>query len=64
VALDSLADLLAAVERLPEPERARARARVAEAVQLPAVACRAALGMLALDLAEPVTDAGARRLSA
>lgn len=64
MALDSLADLLATVERLPEPDRARARARVDAATQLPAPACRTALGLLALDLAAPGCDADERRLTA
>lgn len=49
--LDTVADLLAAVARLPQPERARARARVEAALELPALACRARLGLLALELA-------------
>jgi hypothetical protein len=61
--LDSLADLLEAVERLPEPDRARARSRVEMATSLPALACRAELGLLALDLAGDA-EAGATRLSA
>lgn len=62
--LDSLAELLAAVERLPEPDRARARARVEAATRLPALSCRAELGLLALDLAGEPRDVGAARLSA
>lgn len=64
MALASLPDLLETVERLPEPDRTLARARVAAATQLPAVACRAALGLLALDLAGPEPGADERRLTA
>ncbi len=38
VASQTLADLLEQIERLPEPERGRARERVAAAVDLPAPA--------------------------
>jgi hypothetical protein len=62
--LDSLADLLTAVERLPEPDRARARSRIEAATRLPALACRAELGLLALDLAGDAGEAGATRMSA
>lgn len=63
VALDSLADLLETVERLPEPARRVARARIEAATELSAPACRTALGLLALDLAAPV-DGLVDRLSA
>jgi hypothetical protein len=64
VALDTVAGLLEAVARLPEPARTRARARVTSALQLPAPSARAALGLLALDLAGEPSDAAATRLSA
>jgi hypothetical protein len=64
VAIDSVAGLLETVARLPEGARARARARVAAALELPAPACRAALGLLALDLAHETADTGPARLSA
>lgn len=63
MALDTVAGLLEAVTLLPEPAQARARARVAAAMELPAASCRAALGLLALDLADGADDA-ATRLSA
>jgi hypothetical protein len=50
--LDTVADLLAAVARLPQPERARAEARVAEELERPAPQCRARLGLLALELSD------------
>jgi hypothetical protein len=50
--LDTVADLLAAVARLPQPERARAEARVAAALERPAPQCRARLGLLALELSD------------
>jgi hypothetical protein len=49
-ALETITDLLATVERLPEPRRTEARARVAAALEAPAAAARLALGTLALDL--------------
>lgn len=64
MALDTIAGLLETVALLPEPARASARARVAAAMELPAVSCRAALGLLALDLADGASDATATRLSA
>ena len=54
VALDTIPELLAAVDRLPADERRRAWARVAAAVERPAPAARAALGLLALDIAPRV----------
>lgn len=51
--LDTVNDLLAAIDRLPPLERHRARVRVAAAMNRPAVEARAALGLIALDLAEP-----------
>jgi hypothetical protein len=52
VQLDTVADLLATVARLPQPERARAEARIAAAMERPAAPCRARLGLLALELSE------------
>jgi hypothetical protein len=49
-ALDTIADLLATVERLPEPRRSEVRARVADAIAGPAPLARLALGALALEL--------------
>jgi hypothetical protein len=57
VRLDTVQDLLAAIERLPEPERLTARARVEAAIDRPAAQARAALGLLALDVAGSFTDA-------
>jgi hypothetical protein len=61
VQLDTVADLLAAVARLPQPERARAEARIAAAMERPAPQCRARIGLLALELseAEDATPMGA-----
>ncbi len=64
MALDTVAGLLEAVAELPPSARARADARVAAALELPAPACRAALGLLALDLAGGEPDPDAARLSA
>jgi hypothetical protein len=58
VPLDTVADLLAAIARLPQPERARAEARVAAAMERPALACWARLGLLALELSERPAEAG------
>lgn len=49
--LHTVSDLLATVEQLPPRERAAAHARIDAALQGDARSCRAALGMLALDLA-------------
>jgi hypothetical protein len=49
-AMETITDLLATVERLPEPRRTEARDRVAAALEGPASAARLALGALALDL--------------
>jgi hypothetical protein len=49
-AMETITELLATVERLPEPRRSEARARVATALEGPATAARVALGALALDL--------------
>jgi hypothetical protein len=64
VSLDNVTDLLAAIDRLPEPDRAAAVARVEAALAGPAAAARAALGVLALDLADglPATTNDARAL--
>jgi hypothetical protein len=51
VELDTIPQLLAAIDTLPAVERAAARGRVADAIALPAPAARAALGLLALDVA-------------
>jgi len=52
VRLDSVADLLAAIEALPEPARTAAADQVEQALTLPASAARMALGLLALDLCD------------
>lgn len=49
--LDTIRDLLTAIDALPEPDRARFRARLDDAVARPAARTRAALGLIALDLA-------------
>jgi hypothetical protein len=51
VELDTVPQLLAAIELLPPRERMAARDRVAEAMTRTAPAARAALGLLALDVA-------------
>jgi hypothetical protein len=51
VRIDSITDLLATIEALPAEERSRARRRVDAALDGPASQARAALGLLALDLA-------------
>lgn len=48
--LDSVADLLATIDALPDAARRAATARVEHALDLPAPAARMALGLLALDL--------------
>jgi hypothetical protein len=60
MALDTIRELLAAVERLPEPGRTEARGRVVAAISQPAPAARLALGTLALDLLD-LTDVSAAR---
>jgi hypothetical protein len=55
--LDTVADLLAAVARLEQPQRARAEARIAAALERPAPACRARLGLLALELSAASDEA-------
>ncbi len=52
--LDSVDDLLTAIDGLPGPARDAARARVMDALERPAPAARMALGLLALDLAGEV----------
>lgn len=52
--LRTVSDLLELVERLPHAERDVARDRIEVALQGDARSCRAALGVLALDLAAPV----------
>jgi hypothetical protein len=51
VQLDSITDLLATIDALPPAEQRVARRRVESALDGPAAAARAALGLLALDLA-------------
>lgn len=48
--LDTIRDLLTAIDALPEPDRDRFRTRVDDAVAQPAAGARAALGLIALDL--------------
>jgi hypothetical protein len=55
VAIDTVAELLTAIAALPASEQAAARARVVAALEAPAPAARAALGLLALDLAAAPT---------
>ena len=62
MALDTIPELLAAIDDLPADERRRARARVVAAVERPAASARAALGLLALDIAPRVQAAGAAEL--
>jgi hypothetical protein len=60
VPLDSITDLLATIDALPPAEQRAARRRVESALDGPAPAARAALGLLALDLAATcATDAAA-----
>ncbi|MEX1162020.1 MAG: hypothetical protein WEB03_00415 [Nitriliruptor sp.] len=69
--LQTVTDLLATVQRLPEPDRSAARARIDDAVRGDARSCRAALGALALDLVDaaparpvrPVAASAASRLT-
>jgi hypothetical protein len=49
--LDTIRDLLTAIDALPEPDRGDFRTRVDDALARPAAGTRAALGLLALDLA-------------
>ena len=51
MAFDTVSDLLAHISRLPSEQQLAARDRVALAIEGPAPAARAALGLLALDLA-------------
>lgn len=53
MALDTVNDLLEAIERLPPLERYRARVKVSAAMNRPAMEARALLGLIALDLADP-----------
>lgn len=50
VEIDTVQDLLTAIDLLPDAERAAARLRVEEAIARPALEARAALGLLALDV--------------
>lgn len=52
--LRTVSDLLATVELLPPAARAAAIARIDAALEGDARSCRAALGLLALDLVPPV----------
>ncbi len=54
--IDTVQDLLAAIERLPEDDRADARRSVEAAIARPALEARAALGLLALDVAGRLAD--------
>lgn len=58
MAFDTVSDLLAHIAQLPDDRQFEARDRVARAIERPAPAARAALGLLALDLAVDV-DASA-----
>jgi hypothetical protein len=60
--LHTVTDLLAAVEQLPAPDRAAATARIHAALDGDARSCRAALGLLALDLTPSTVPADAREL--
>lgn len=60
--LSTVSDLLDAIDHLPPPDRAAARARIDAALEGDARTCRAALGMLALDLAAPVGPGDRRDL--
>lgn len=51
--MDTVDDLLHAIEQLPPLERYRARVRVNAAMNRPAMEARALLGLMALDLADP-----------
>ncbi|TVR36954.1 MAG: hypothetical protein EA388_02590 [Nitriliruptor sp.] len=55
--LDTIRDLLTAIDALAEPDRARFRARVDAAVTQSAAGTRAALGLIALDLAGAYREA-------
>jgi hypothetical protein len=57
MAMDTITDLLAAVDLLPDPDRSEARERIAAALAQPAPAARLALGTLALDLLDPTPTA-------
>lgn len=53
MSLNTVNDLLEAIEQLPPLERHRARVRVSAAMNRPAMEARALLGLIALDLAQP-----------
>lgn len=55
--LRTVSDLLDVIERLPAADRDAARARIDAALAGDARSCRMALGVLALDLAEPAAAA-------
>lgn len=54
--IDTVQELLTAIERLPEDDRADARREVEAAIARPALEARAALGLLALDVAGKLAD--------
>ena len=54
--IDTVQDLLTAIERLPEDDRADARREVEAAIARPALEARAALGLLALDVVGQLAD--------
>jgi hypothetical protein len=53
MSLDTVNDLLEAIEQLPPLERHRTRVRVSAAMNRSAREARAVLGLIALDLAQP-----------
>lgn len=55
--LDTVNDLLEAIDQLPPVDRTRVRSRVNAAMNRPAMEARALLGLIALDLADPVAPA-------
>jgi hypothetical protein len=59
--LRTVSDLLEVIERLPAADRDAARGRIDVALAGDARSCRMALGVLALDLAEPAAAAPAPR---
>jgi hypothetical protein len=56
VKLDTVQDLLMAIDLLAEPDREAARRRVEAAIEQPAPEARAALGLLALDVAGMIDE--------
>lgn len=51
--LNTVNDLLEAIEQLPPIERQRAKVRVSAAMNRPAMEARVLLGLIALDIAQP-----------